>query len=101
MTRSSQLSVFHWNTGEPSIFVADAAFRPTSITGKSKSQTATAAVIAFEQRHGRSPGTIADMAHPRHADSLLETRMRESRAKKARSATNRQINASTLAMEQA
>jgi len=54
---ASKGNAFCWDTGRPSIFMADRTFKPTE-SGDSLSQTASRAVQEFEQSNGRNPGTL-------------------------------------------
>jgi hypothetical protein len=56
--KHNALSAFHWKDDpRPSIFATDRAF-VANASGQTTSQTASKAVQAFEQKHGRSQGTV-------------------------------------------
>lgn len=56
--KHNALSAFHWRDfPRPSIFLTDRAF-VANASGETTSQAASKAVQAFEQKHGRSQGTV-------------------------------------------
>jgi hypothetical protein len=79
--KHNALSAFHWKDDpRPSVFATDRAF-VANASGQTTSQTASKAVQAFEQKHGRSQGTVygvsaaADRATAEFQDRIAQRKV--------------------------
>lgn len=56
---ASRMSAFYWNTGEPSIFLADG-------DAATRSRRASEAVDRKTKRDGKNPGTLTGLGRKTH-----------------------------------
>jgi hypothetical protein len=67
---ASRMSAFYWNTGEPSIFMADRAFTGNALNGKTASQVSSEVVARLTLETGKNPGSIPGLSD--RGDALIE-----------------------------